>query len=99
MIELRMKWQNTWPDSIDDFAAIDPVYGPVGRINPIVGGFEKGRWSWAMFAHGYGIRSPVPCSGIEKTPREAAAKVEECWLGARQDASKSGRLVLPRSSH
>jgi hypothetical protein len=71
-ILLRLKWRKTWADEENDFVAVGPDGGTIGRIYlRDTGGLLKGQWSWF-----YGATT-----GTEPTARHAAKAIEDLWFG------------------
>lgn len=65
-----VKWTRTWPDSVDDFKALDTENGGyVGRIYPVNAGFKQGQWLWFRGS----------ASGTAETKQLAADEVRREW--------------------
>lgn len=82
-LPLRLKWQKTWPDRENDFAANATNYDHVGRIYIHHYAPQEGRWSWSLTAFGDDIsRNIGACHGFADSAREAAYAVEQSWFAA-----------------
>ena len=75
---LRLKWDRTWPDTLRDFTARDPVtHQYVGRIYWRDSG-SSGSEAWAWFGRNQFGRGT---SGSELTKQAAAEELESAWFG------------------
>lgn len=99
-LPLVLKWEKTWPDRENDFAALAEGYlGPMGRIYRHDYAPQEGRWTWSMTGLGYDIsRNAGACHGFADSVRDAAYAVEQSLLAAIK-GSKLDQPEPKRNAH
>jgi len=80
----RYKWALTWPDDRDETGKPPQIFQgydgttPVGSIQLMKGGPQKGQWSYA--GHGPKVRERlIPHTGFAPTAREACRAAEDYY--------------------